>query len=176
MAKESSKRVMKQRNRDYDRVSILLKKKEKYLFQAQALREGVSVSEMVRRAVLARCGLENMPRVDAKAYSHITEANTQQSAKAGIRTLQNRELTAPKEKTRKENETYYTLYISGDQIRRETLKALRLMIESVTEAKPCQETPIDLQKADLMTIYRLLSNIEENRVYPDPGEEETAGN
>lgn len=61
MALNRSKLVQDQRKRTYDRISTLIDKGGKWLLHAQAIRERVSVAEMLRRAVLSRCGLRMIP-------------------------------------------------------------------------------------------------------------------
>ena len=61
MATDETRRVAKHRRVAFDRISTLIDKGGKYLLHAQAIREGVSVAEMLRRAVVARCGLRMVP-------------------------------------------------------------------------------------------------------------------
>lgn len=61
MATEESKRVMELRKKNYDQLSILVPKGYKKLLQAMSIKERCNVSEVVRRAIMARAGLEQVP-------------------------------------------------------------------------------------------------------------------
>ena len=88
MAKKESKRVMEQRKRACDRVSFVVEKDLKYLIRAQALREGISSAEVMRRAILARCGLESVPDTTSADYKPIRDAATRADAEKAITRLQ----------------------------------------------------------------------------------------
>ena len=88
MAKKESERVMEQRKRACDRVSFVVEKDLKYLIRAQALREGVSSAEMMRRAILARCGLESVPDTTSADYTSIRAATTRADAGKALARLQ----------------------------------------------------------------------------------------
>ena len=88
MAKKASERVMRQRRQNNDRVSFVIDKEAKYLLHAQALKEGISTAEMIRRAILARCGLENWPNTSSAAYKPIRTAATKADAEKALARLQ----------------------------------------------------------------------------------------
>ena len=89
MPTKKSEWVINQRKRNYDRVSVLIDKGGKYLLHTLAKREGVSVAEITRRAVLARAGLRVLPYPqELEALQHVT---TQGEADQAIRRLQNHE-------------------------------------------------------------------------------------
>ena len=89
MATKESKRVIKQRKQNYDRFSVLTEKGGNQLLRVLALREGVSIAEMIRRAILARCGLNLWPYdTDLKDLAKIT---TQEEARSAVYFMQNRE-------------------------------------------------------------------------------------
>lgn len=89
MATNESKRVQKQRRENFDRVSVLIEKGGKHLLRVLALREGVSIAEMIRRAVLARGGLRMLPYPETLAeLEHVT---TQAEARRAVYQMQNHE-------------------------------------------------------------------------------------
>ena len=84
-----SKLVQDQRKGTYDRISTLIDKGGKHLLHAQAIREGVSVAEMLRRAVYARTGLRMLPYPDD--LERLAEVRTPEEADAAILRLQAKE-------------------------------------------------------------------------------------
>jgi len=86
MATKESQRVDRHRKDNFDRVSLLVEKGGRRLLQAMAIREGVSVTEMLRRAILARAGLRLMPYPEE--LEKIGEIETEAEARAAIRKLQ----------------------------------------------------------------------------------------
>ena len=61
MATEKSKRDLEQRKRDYDQVSFLIPKGGRRLLRAMGIKERCTAADVIRRAVLARAGLERVP-------------------------------------------------------------------------------------------------------------------
>lgn len=61
MATKESKRVMNLREKNYEQTNFLAPKGIKTLLRAMGRRENCSAAEVIRRAVLSRAGLENMP-------------------------------------------------------------------------------------------------------------------
>lgn len=89
MATDESIRVGKHRKYNFDRVTTLIDKGGRWLLRAQAMREGISVAEMLRRAVLARCGLRMLPyKTDLDA---LAEVQSQEEAEKAILRLQAKE-------------------------------------------------------------------------------------
>lgn len=86
MPSKESQRVDEHRRANFDRVSILVDKGGRQLFRVLALREGVSMTEMIRRAVLARAGLRVLPYPDA--LEKLEGITTQEEARVAIRKLQ----------------------------------------------------------------------------------------
>lgn len=173
MAKQSSERVMRQRKRDNDRVSILIEKGGKHLLHAEAMREGVTVAEMARRAILTRCGLDSMPDMTSPEYQRIIDAKDQQSAKKAIRTLQICEYYAVEtnKQKRSNRDVYYTLYMPGEKIKDEAISALYNLIDEVKKTPVQKDGQIGLHKKEWIALKRLLANIEEIPEYPDSYEE-----
>lgn len=89
MASKESERVGAYRRNNFDRVTILAEKGGRELYRVLALREGISMTEMIRRAVLARAGLNMLPWPDTLAK--LKEVKTQEEARRAVRRLQNHE-------------------------------------------------------------------------------------
>jgi len=88
MAKMTSRRVMDQRRKNSALINITVPKEARHLIRAQALREGVSYAEMIRRAILARCGLESWPDFSDRNYLFVVYADDKESADEAIEGLQ----------------------------------------------------------------------------------------
>lgn len=92
MATEETKRVDRHRKENFDRVSLLVEKGGRRLLQAMAIREGVSMTEMLRRAILARAGLRMMPYPEK--LEELAGIETEEEAQAAIRRLQAHEMSS----------------------------------------------------------------------------------
>lgn len=166
MAKPSSERVMKSRAENLERIALTVHKGERPLLYAQARREGVSVAEMIRRAILARCGLDAMPDTSTDLYKKVIDADTEQKAQTAIRSLQLTEYIKPIEE-RPYDSVYYTLYIAGDRIKDDMQMALLDLLDAVEESPIGETERIKLTKRSMSLIKKLLSNIAEEKEYPD---------
>lgn len=169
MAKKESKRVMEQRKRACDRVSFVIEKDMKYLIRAQALREGVSSAEVMRRAILARCGLESVPDTTSADYKTIRDAVTRADAEKAITRLQISEADRydAKDESEKEITVPAAVMLAGrDEKIRYIVSMLDILdaIEDTPEPAPRKEwqnpAPIKIRKGTLEIVRRLLSNIE----------------
>ena len=89
MATKESERVNKHRRQNFDRVSVLIEKGGKHLLRVLALREGVSIAELIRRAVLARGGLRMLPY--PAELEKLEQVTTQAEARRAVYALQNQE-------------------------------------------------------------------------------------
>lgn len=92
MATKESKRVNTHRRKNFDRVTILVEKGCTRLLHIAALREGVSMTEMIRRAIIARCGLRVMPYPDQLA--ELDDVTTPEEARKAILRLQAHETSS----------------------------------------------------------------------------------
>lgn len=175
MAKKTSKRVMDVRKRNNDRVSFLIDKEGKYLLHAQAMREGVSVAEMLRRAVLARCGLESMPDFSQPHYQAIVTANSKESAEKAIKGLQLDEYVQRHQETKPADDVYMTVMLSSQTMKEEYINALMDLLDAVNDtAADGSPTKIKPNSADGMSgkeivsiVQRLISNIMPENVLDD---------
>lgn len=89
MATEESKRVAAHRKFNCDRITTLIDKGGRWLLRAQAMREGITLAEMIRRAIYARCGLHRLPAKED--LEELSEVQTQEEADYAIRHLQRKE-------------------------------------------------------------------------------------
>lgn len=67
MATEESKRKLKQRKRDHDQVSFLIPKGGRRLLRVMGIKERCTAADVIRRAIMARAGLERVPDDDLLA-------------------------------------------------------------------------------------------------------------
>ena len=167
MAKKSSIRVMNIRKRDYDRISFVMEKEARYLIRAQALREGVSSSEVMRRAILARCGLNAMPDTTTPQYQAIKDAEIRPEAEEAISQLQEEERKTYKDLT----DSDYLVMIADKEERDSYIVGLLDLLNAIEDT----EVPVRkfrhlsdkllIQKINVLAVRRLLSNMQE--VDPD---------
>lgn len=168
MAKKSSERVMNIRKRDCDRISFVMEKDARYLIRAQALREEVTSSEVMRRAILARCGLDTMPDTSTPAYQAIKDAEIRPEAEEAIAQLQTNE-----RRTSEGFSTYLVMIANKEEQDSYIVGLLDLLnaIEDITE-RPSGKSSLDkmtISKGTVMAVRRLLSNMME--VEPDDYDE-----
>lgn len=62
MATEKNRRDMEQRKVHYDQVSFLIPKGGRRLLRALGIKERCTAADVIRRAILARAGLERIPK------------------------------------------------------------------------------------------------------------------
>lgn len=180
MAKKSSERVMRQRRRDYDRISFTVPKDIRHLIRVQALRDGLSAAETIRRAILARCGLESMPDTAAAAYQAIRDAETKTEAERAISRLQ---FACPvflaqdqNDKDRTETATVCLGYEQRNAKSNYVFSLLSMLdaVEDMPDPPPGNEwqdpTSIKIPQGAISALRRLLSNIE---IVSDDAEELT---
>lgn len=173
MVKKESKRVMEQRKRNCDRISFVVNKDAKYLIRARALREGVSSAEMMRRAILARCGLENWPEMHewppahgVISYNSMVNCSDKESAARAIEALQQDEFMNANIRTEQDDDTFY-IYMPETSMKDEYLDALSDLIAAVDDAEEpwasgkIAPMHIKISKKSLFIVRRLLSNIDE---------------
>lgn len=86
MPTKNSKKVMRQRKEAYDQISFLIDKGGRSLLHCLALREGIGISELIRRAILARGGLRMLPYPDV--LKDLETITTEEEAKAAVYRMQ----------------------------------------------------------------------------------------
>lgn len=163
MAKKSSERVMNIRKRDNDRISFLMSKEARHLIRAQAIREGVTSAEVIRRAVLARCGLEQMPDVNTPQYQDLKTVELREEAEKALTRLQDDERDAEKE-----TQQTYLVTLAGRAAQNEYIAGLLGLLDEIEDILPPikekgwqSADKISLDKRKISAIRRLLSNMEE---------------
>lgn len=159
-----SERVQQSRKQNFDRISTLIDKDGKYLLHAQAIREGVSVAEMIRRSILARAGLRMLPYpADLK---NLAEVRTAEEAEDAIIHLQNKEekdeiihhvLQAISPEP---DDAKYTVSENMVQAcRRTLLLAAGVSLDDVVEILKKPAEPVILDGLDIGNLRRMLANM-----------------
>lgn len=82
MASKESRRVMSLRNKNYERVDFLAPKGTKILLRVMGRKERCSSADVIRRAIMARAGLERLP--DEELLAKIDETTTRKEAAAAL--------------------------------------------------------------------------------------------
>lgn len=173
MPKKSSKRVMVQRKRDCDRISFVVPKDGRHIIRAQALREGITSAEVIRRAVLARCGLVKWP---GYSWPHFRDARTctdKKSADRAITGLQKDEFIQDNAPDLKDDDgrmskgAYLTIMLSSQKMQDEYIAALLEILDAVEDAETHvidgegEPSKININKKSIAVVQRLFSNIRE---------------
>jgi len=171
MATKESERVARIRKRDYDRISFVMEKESRYLIRAQALREEVTSAEVMRRAILARCGLDAMPDTSTPLYQAIKDAEIRPEAEEAVVKLQEADRDVGNDL-----ETYLLTVSDIEELEQYIIGLLDLLneLEDATDHRPFKRyfQPADklvLKKSSMMAVRRLLSNM--RKVEPDDSEE-----
>lgn len=163
MAKKRSEKVMEQRKRDYDQLSFVMDKDSRYLIRAQAIREGVTSAEVMRRAILARCGLDKMPDTTTPQYQDIKSVELHEEAQQALTRLQDDERDAEKGTMQT-----YLVTLAGKVAQNEYIAGLLGLLDEIEDVLPPIRDrgwqgadKIVLDKRKISAIRRLLSNLEE---------------
>lgn len=158
MATKRSKNTMEQRARTYDRITTLIDKGGSNLVRALALRENVSIAELMRRAILARAGLRLLPYPDK--LEELAHVKDQESAKKEIRSLQTAEISG--EIVRHVLEELAAeppaaaFVVQSDDVEKDEL---RFVLKRISDAAE-QPGAIKLSGMEVGTLRRFLANIE----------------
>lgn len=163
MAKKSSERVMRIRKRDNDRLSFLMDKESRFLIRAQAIREGVTSAEVIRRAVLARCGLDKMPDIKTPQYQDLKSVELHVEAEQALTRLQDDERD-----TEKETYQTYLVTLAGKAAQDEYIGGLLALLDAIEDIQPPAKErgwqgtdKIAIDKRKISAIRRLLANMDE---------------
>lgn len=171
MAKEPLNiRAKKSRKKLYDRIQFVVPKGGRALIHARALQERTTDAEIMRRAILQRCGLEKWPGENQAAA--LDKCQDQQTAQAEIRRMQLTEYVASKPLRNYMvtdagliPDPCTTIILKSKVDQDDYIKAMLNVLDAVEDmdlSSPDAVTnpaPIPIEKKDLLTIYRLLSNI-----------------
>ena len=90
MATEKNRRDMEQRKIHYDQVSFLIPKGGRRLLRALGIKERCTAADVIRRAILARAGLEKVPNESELAT--LDAAETPKDAAAALKHCQTVEI------------------------------------------------------------------------------------
>ena len=163
MAKKRSEKVMEQRKRDYDQISFVMEKDARYLIRAQAIREGVTSAEVMRRAILARCGLDKMPDTTTQQYQDIKTVELHVEAEQALTRLQDDERD-----TEKETQQTYLVTLAGRVAQNEYIGGLLGLLDEIEDVLPPTKNrgwqgadKIIIDKRKISAIRRLLANMQE---------------
>ena len=164
MATDESNRVARHRKYNCDRITTLIDKGGKHLLRAQAIREGVTVAEMIRRSILARTGLRMLPYPED--LEKLAEVRTAEEAKDAIIHLQNKEekdeiihhvLQAISPEP---DDAKYTFSENTVQAcRRTLLLAAGVSLDDVVEILKKPAEPVILDGLDIGNLRRMLANM-----------------
>ena len=156
--KKRYKYQMAQRARDYDRVAFTIDKGGSNLIKALAKREGVSLAELIRRAILARAGLRLLPYPDAP--EELKDITDSEAARDAIKRLQVAEMGSNivnhllSELSAEPPTEKYTV-APTDADRAELLLTLKHIEEAAQAGGDIKITGLDVS-----TMRRFLSNIQ----------------
>ena len=90
MATEKNRRDMEQRKIHYDQVSFLFPKGGRRLLRALGIKERCTAADVIRRAILARAGLERVP--NESELEKLDAAETPKDAAAALKHCQTVEI------------------------------------------------------------------------------------
>ena len=161
MATRESKRVMKVRNKNYKQVNFLAPHGTKLLLRALGIKEQCTSSEVIRRAILARAGLEKMPDMKSLAKLNASETN-REAADAFIdcQTIEyvERELIRNGQPVPEDDEP--VIMLSSKWYKEESLTALEAIKAAIEQQNPLKKPrPIELSRQDYNALQRLFSNV-----------------
>lgn len=164
MATKESKRVMKLREKSYTQVNFLAPHGTKILLRAMAQKEKCTASDVIRRAILARAGLEEMP--DAVNLAKLLSSETSHEAADALidcQAVEHVKRQSPAQiqviKQTKPEEKATVVMLSSKWYKDESLAALRNVQKAVTQQNTMQKPrPFTLSRRDYIALCRLLSN------------------
>ena len=160
MATKESKRVMELREKNYEQTNFLAPKGIKTLLRAMGRREKCSAAEVIRRAVLARAGLENIP--DENMLAKLDVAYTSADVADAIIDCQIVEyLKTDLAKQGRPLPTGDTIPVMlSSRWYKESSMAILGGLYRTIEKQPITEKPrtIAMMKSDYLALCRLLAN------------------
>lgn len=168
MAKKESERIISWRRDNVDRISVLVPKGGKHLFRILAQREGVNSTEMIRKAVLARAGLNMMPYPDDLKGLETIPKDDMNVARTAVKVLQDMERTPTRQKIIQEygvelpSEEYRLFIDNLDEkivmdVLQKIISAFRETPKSITDK--LGGTPVHISGKELGAIRRMLSDV-----------------
>lgn len=159
MPNDKSKKVMSRRKINYDRFSALIDKGGNKLLRVLAIREGVSIAEYIRRAVLARGGLHMVPYPDK--LQELDNVTTQEEARKAVRMLQYDEMAG-------ETRRMVLQLLEGERKRpfvwnadKEDIAEIRYVFNEINQAIDSADgEPVKFSERQIGSLQRMLANIE----------------
>lgn len=157
MPTKESRRVDEHRRKNFDQIPVLVEKGGRALLRALAIRENVSVAELIRRAILARAGLKVWPY----NMERLSGIENSLEAKGAVLQLQREEQTDDQMKvvieqmSSEPNNAKYHMVVNMAE-----LKAVIARINSSLEHYPNSDAVmITLTGKEVGTLRRMLSNM-----------------
>lgn len=160
MATMESKRVMQLREKNYKQVNFLAPHGTRSLLRGLARKEKCTSSDVIRRAILARAGLEEMPDDVNLAKLNATETSREaadalidcQTVEYVKRELKQNGKPLPAQGTS-------VVMLSSKWYKTESLEALQAVRQAVENQSVTQKPrPIAIKKRDYNALFRLLAN------------------
>ena len=176
MANKKSLRTMQARQ-NYDQVSFLAEKGSRDLLRVVAMREGVTVSELLRRCILSAAGLNVFP--PPSDLEDLAAIETSKDADAAILKMQSKENLSDdleEHKNKHKNDRYistlnpdeWELILGiGDRIDEELTAQTKVIQEHPSGDAMFSSIQITMTSLELAQLHRIVANI---RKYIDPDE------
>ena len=169
MATEKNRRDMEQRKIHYDQVSFLFPKGGRRLLRAMGIKERCTAADIIRRAVLARAGLEKLP--DKNMLDKLDKAETPREAADALIDCQIVEYVKgellPQWRPTEIDDTTVVM-VSSKWYKDESMAALQTLQKGVQEQNTMKKPrPIELTRREHDILCRLLANtviIDENNI------------
>ena len=155
MPTKTSKRHMEQRARTYDRITTTIDKGGANLVKVLAIKENVSQAEIIRRAILARAGLNLLPWPGPLA--ELATVKDQRDAVVAIHRLQMHECAEE-----------ITEHLLEELAAEPPSKAYMVQADDLADAElalaKLTQGELKLTGRDVGTLRRLLANIEPQNI------------
>lgn len=161
MATRESKRVVALRKKNYDQVSFLIPKGGRRLLRAMGIKERCTAADVIRRAILARAGLESVPEEINLAKLDAAETNREaadalidcQTAEYVTRELKRQGRPVPPDDVP-------VVMLSSKWYKDESTAALLAVHKAVQEQSAMKKPrPIEISRRDYNALQRLFSNL-----------------
>lgn len=166
MANRNSKRVMDQRKANFDQISFLFETGGRKLIRTLALREGCSGSEVIRRSILARAGLQLLPY--PQDLDALDAVQNNEDAGAALRRMQNREAASEviahiKEALGAEPaKARYSVTITPTDVH-DLVTAVQRIESAIKENPDTTPVTVTLSGMEIGSLRRMLANIEQDQ-------------
>lgn len=160
MATEKNRRDMEQRKIHYDQVSFLIPKGGRRLLRALGVKERCTAADVIRRAILARAGLEKIP--DKNMLDKLDAAETPREAADALIDCQTVEYVKGeliRQGRPTETDSTTVVMLSSKWYKDESTAALLALQKGVQEQNTTKKPrPIELTRREHEILCRLLAN------------------